>query len=89
LPYIVPVFIYAGGLWFVTNKLNKRVMVLIRELAAAHAMQASLVHRLLIRGAYCEVCHEPIVEPQSVVLRLGPGGYDLFGHALCFPPMPS
>jgi hypothetical protein len=89
LPYIVSACIYALGVWFVARTMNKRILILIRELTAAHAMQASLVHRLLIRGIYCEVCHEKIVEPQAVVLRLGPGGYDLFGHALCFPPMPS
>jgi hypothetical protein len=88
MPYIIPAIIYAVGVWFVAHTSNKRTRLLIHELAAAHAMQAALVHRLLDRGIYCEVCHEPIVEPQTVCLRLGPGGYDMFGHSLCFPPLP-
>jgi hypothetical protein len=83
----IPIVLYGLGLYVTGRMWRKRLQTVLNELARAQIMQAALVHRLLIRKVCCEVCHEPIVEPQTVCLRLGPGGYDMFGHAVCFPPM--
>lgn len=88
LAIVLPIVIYALGMVMAGRMWRRRCRALSVEVQVSQQMNTALLHRLMIRNIYCEICHEKLAEPQAVILRIGPGGYDVLGHALCFAPMP-
>lgn len=87
--FLVPPVIYGIGLWWVNRSWRNRYHAALMQSFVSEKMQQALLHRLIIRGVYCEVCHERFEDEQAVVLRIGRDNeIGVLAHGLCLGPLP-